>query len=99
MADEQIETRRFFKKIRIELFNNRLIVKKSSPFETSEYELSYEQIENKKAIATNVNFGLLVVTSLTAIIGFPFLFGDKIEIAIALFIFSILSLLLAFATK
>jgi hypothetical protein len=99
MAELEIETRRFFKKNSVRLLTNRLIVKKTSPFETSEFELSYEQIENKKEIETKVNFGLLVISSLAAIVGFLYLFGSKSEMTIVFFIISIVLLFIAFATK
>jgi hypothetical protein len=99
MADGQIETSRFIKKNSVQLLNNRLIVKKSSPFETSEFELSYDQIENKKTIETKVSFALIVFSSFAAILGFLYLFGDKSNISIVLFIFSVLFILIAFVTK
>jgi hypothetical protein len=98
MIDE-IETTRFIKKISIQLLDSRVVVKKSSPFETSEFELSYEQIENKKTIETKVNFSLLVFSSFAAIVGFLYLFGDKSSNSIVFFLFSFVILLIAFATK
>jgi len=98
MIDE-IKTTRFIKKISIQLLDSHVVVKKSSPFETSEFELSYEQIENKKTIETKVNFSLLVFSSFAAIVGFLYLFGDKTNNSISFFFFSFLILLIAFATK
>ena len=99
MDEPKIETNRFFKKYSIQLLDSHLLVKKSSPFESSEFELSYDQIENKKSIETKVNFGLLVISSLAAIVGFLYLFGNKDEVTIAFFSISILVLLIAFSTK
>jgi len=99
MDELKIETNRFFKKNSIELLDSHMLVKKSSPFETSEFELSYDQIENKKSIETKVNFGLLVISSLAGILGFLFLFGNKDEVTIGFFSISILVLLIAFVTK
>jgi hypothetical protein len=99
MDELKIETNRFFKKNSIELLDSHMLVRKSSPFETSEFELSYDQIENKKSIETKVNFGLLVISSLAGILGFLFLFGNKDEVTIGFFSISILVLLIAFVTK
>lgn len=99
MDDVQFETKRFIKKISIELLTSHIIIRKSSPFETSEFQLTYEQIENNKTIETKVNFALLVFSSLAAIVGFLYLFGDKSNISIVFFLFALLFLLIAFVTK
>ena len=89
MDEVKVQTNRFLKRNSVELRENNILVKKNSPFETSEFELSYEQVENKKTIEMKVNFGLLVIASLSAILGILYLLGNKIDISIWCFSFSV----------
>ena len=99
MDEIEITTRRFFRKNTVQLLPNRIIVRKSSPFESSEFELSYEQIENKKTIERKVNFGLLALALFCVVIGLLYLFGNSPEFSMVFFFSSLLFLMIAFATK
>lgn len=99
MDETQIETSKFWAKNYIKLFSNRIVIRKSTPFESSEFEVSYEQMENKKSIETKVNFGMLIVTSIGVIIGFLYLFGNHPEIGFLFLFIAVVVLLISFATK
>ena len=99
MISSRIETQRFFRKNSVELFNNKFVVAKKSPFEFSEFELSYEQIENKKTIETKVNFGLLTIASFAGIVGFLYLFGNASEMSLVFFSITFFLILIAFVTQ
>ena len=99
MPDSIIETRRFFKKCTLELLKDEIKVIKSTPFNSVEFEVSYEQIETKKTIETKVNFGLLVLVFLFSFIGILFLFGDRSYISTLFFSFAILVLIFSIITK
>ena len=83
----------------VELFTNHLIVKKHSPFESSQFELSYEQIESKKSVESKINFGLLVIASFGAIVGFLYMFGNTPEISLLFYSISLVLVFIAFGMK
>lgn len=99
LTDSTIETTRFFKKSHIHLLKDRIRVRKSSPFDSIEFEISYENIETKKIIETKVNFGLLYLTSFLTIMGLLFIFGRNNYISKIFFISAIMVLFIALATK
>jgi hypothetical protein len=98
MIDE-ITTRRFLKKINVQLFENHILIRKSSPFEFSEYELTYEVIENRKSIEIKTSFGLLTISLLSFVIGFLCFAGSYSEVSPLFFTITVLLLIIALSAK
>lgn len=99
MNQQKIETRRFIKRSAVELLNSKIVVNTSTPFESNQFEVSYEHIEDKKLISTKVNFGLLILTLFLSVTGILYLFGNSSYISLYFFIFAFVILLVAFLTK
>ena len=99
MNEQKIETRRFLKRSAVELLNSKIVVNTSTPFESNQFEVSYEQIEDKKSVSTKVNFGLLILTLFLSVTGILYLFGNSSYISLYFFIFAFVILLVAFLTK
>ena len=99
MNEQKIETRRFLKRSAVELLNSKIVVNTSTPFESNQFEVSYEQIEDKKSVSTKVNFGLLILTLFLSVTGILYLFGNSSYISVYFFIFAFVILLIAFLTK
>lgn len=99
MSNPTFETKRFIKKISIELLKNEIKVKKTSPFDSMEYEISYENIDTKKTIESKVNFALLTIASLFGITGLFYFLGSNTDVSTILFVTAAVILLIAFLTK
>lgn len=67
--------------------------------DSSEYEISFEHIHNKKKIQTNTNDNLLVISFSLLVIGLLFQFGSNREISITALIFGTFFLALALTTR
>ena len=94
-----LETKRLLKTSTIELFNDKIKVFKTSPFESVEFEVSYEQIEKKKTVETKANFGLLICVLLLSITGIFYLLGNSPVTGIKLLSFGAAILVVSFFTK
>ena len=99
MLPLQIETRRFFNVNSVKLLFDRAVVTEKSPFQSSEFELSYQTLEDKKSIETQVSFPLLTFASLGVIVGTLYLFGDTPEFTLIFYVASIVLLTMALALK
>lgn len=76
MNEQKIETRRFIIKSAVKLLNSQIVVNTSTPFESSQFEVSCKRIEYKKFVSAKVNFGLLIFTLFLGFIGILFLCGN-----------------------
>jgi hypothetical protein len=99
MSNTTFETNRFLKKILIELTKNQIKIKKTSPFDSMEYEISYENIETKKTIESKVNFALLTIASLFGITGLFYFLDSNTNVSTILFSIAVIVLVIAFLTK
>ena len=99
MDSASIETRRFFTKIRIHLLDDKIEIIESGAFESKEFELSYEQIEAKRTVETKVSFGLLTFSMLLFVTSVFYAFGVYTNVALVLFSFSVLLIMIALLTK
>lgn len=93
------ENRRFFTKQLFEIKNSGLHVEIKGLFDAIEYEISHEQIDNKKRIQTSTNHGLLVISISLFIFGLLFLFGTNDELTTVFVFLSFLFALLSFVSR
>lgn len=98
MIDE-ITTRRFFRKINVQLYDNHILIHKIGPLESSEYELTYEMIENRKSIEIKTSFGLLTISLLIFIIGLLCLLGSYSDVSPLFFAITAFFIIVALLTK
>jgi len=99
MMNKTIETKRFLKKLNVELLENSIKIKHKTLFDYIEYEVYYENIENKKTVIEEVNNGLVAISSVIFIVGLLYLFGSYYKIALPLMLFSIVLIITIFNTK
>ncbi len=97
--NKNFETKRFFNKQSIELLDSGLKVKKKTLFEFHEFEIPFENLENKKSVSTNVNHGLLVIALFFFIVGLLYLSGGHWGIFTLLLLIAISIIIIAFMTK
>jgi hypothetical protein len=97
--DNMFETRRFFKRQAIKFISNGLRINKKTLFESIEYEVLFDNIDNKKSISTEVNIGQLVIAFFFLITGSLYLSGDYFKIATILYLIAVSIIIYAFSTK
>lgn len=83
-----MNNRKLFKKQEFEILGSSLKVKKSNLLDSSEYEISFEQIHNKKKVQTTTNNNLLVIAFTLLVIGLLFQLGPNTEVSITILIFA-----------
>lgn len=96
MNEQKIETPRFIIKSAVKLLNSQIVVNTSTPFESSQFEVSCKQIEYKKSVSAKVNFGLLIFTLFLGFTGVMFLWGNSSYISAYFFGFAAVILLVVF---
>lgn len=100
MLNQTFTSRRFFKKFTIQLQKSGVSIIKTSPFESIEFEVPYDQLETNKTVQTQVSFGLLALWLFFIITGTLFLFlGDQPEGSKVFFILSLIVLCIALTTR
>jgi len=78
---------------------NSLKVETSSLLDSSEYEIPFEHIHNKKRIQTTTNDNLLVISFFLLVIGLLFQLGPNIEVSITALIAAAVFLAWALITR
>ena len=66
---EEIEVKKLFKKQKIKIFSNKILVSKKSITDFLEFEISLDEIETKKTIKSESNNNLMALGFLLSIIG------------------------------
>lgn len=95
----KLYTRRFFTKQEIDILRSSLKIEKRSLLDSTEYEISFESIHNKKKIQTHTNDNLLVISFTLLVVGLLFFFGSNWDIAGVGFVFGTLFLAIALITR
>jgi hypothetical protein len=93
------KNRRFFTRQTIEIQKNSLKIYKKTIFDSIEHEISYEKLDNKRKIQTNVNNGLLVIAFFFIVLGIFFLVGSKGHSDGTLFLLALVFIIIAFVTR
>ncbi len=93
------ETSRFFNHQTTELMNNGLKIKRKSMFDYHEYEISFENLENKKSVTSQVNHGFLVFAFFFIVVGLLYLSSANYGIFFFLLLIAITITIIAFTTK
>ena len=95
----KIKNRRYFTKQIIEIQKSSLKINKTGLFDAFEYEVSFEQIDNKKKIQTIINHGVLITGIFFFLVAILFQVGGNEEMPV---IFTFIALVLcvsAFITR
>ena len=99
MSNATFQTRRLFKKVSISILKTGLHIIKKTPFESSEFDLSFEHIETKKTVETKLTFGLLVLILFFSITGLLFFLNGQTDETIFFFVLAFIVLIIALLTK
>jgi hypothetical protein len=99
MSINYYETTRLLKKKSIQLLKDKIHVINTTPFESKEFDISYEQIETKKTVETKISFGLLVFVFFLFILGTFYFLGSYDNVSAVLFILAFFFLCIALLTK
>ena len=93
------ENRRYFTKQIFEIKKSGLNVEIKSLFDSVEYEISHEQIDNKKKVQISINHGLLITGIFFFVFGVLFLLGTNDELTGVFVSISLLCAALAFISR
>lgn len=99
MSNATFQTRRLLKKVSISILKTGLHIIKKTPFESSEFDLSFEHIETKKTVETKLTFGLVVLILFFAITGLLFFLNGQTDETIFFFVLALIVLVIALLTK
>ena len=81
MTNSEFSTRRYLKMNRIQLDKNSIHVTKTSPFESREFDIAYENLETKKTVETEVVYGLLIIELFSITKGGLFFLSENHSVA------------------
>lgn len=95
----KLQTKRFLTRQEYDILRTSLKIEKRSLLDSSEYEIPFEHIHNKKKIQTNTNDNFLVISFSLLVIGLLFLLGSNTEISGIALIGGTLFLALALITR
>ena len=90
--------RRFFKRQAIQILKSGLKINKKTLFDSIEYEVSFERMNNKLKIKTSVNNGLLVIAFFLIATGFIVLSSGNKIVSIIFFLLAFAIIVTAFLT-
>ena len=93
------KNRRYFTKQTFEIKMSSLKVEAKGLFDAIEYEISHEQIDNKKTVQTSINHGFLVISIFFFVFALLFLVGTNEELTAVFFFLSVLCTGFAFASR
>ena len=99
MANSEFSTRRYFKKVMIQLQKNGIHVIKTSPLESQEFDIAYENVETKKTVETKVVYGLLVIVLFCAVTGGLFLLSSNYPVGNVFFLIAAVVFTIALITR
>ena len=91
--------KRYFTSQTFELLADGLKISRRGILDSSEYEISFEHIHNKKRVQTETNNNLLFLGFFCLVLGFLFSLGSNMEIMIILFVFAAIFLIGALLTR
>jgi len=99
MFNSTFTTQRLLKKFSISILKTGLHIIKKTPFESSEFDLSFEHIETKKTVETKLAFGLPVLILFLVFVSLLFFLNGQSEESIFFFVLSVIVVIVAFLTK
>jgi hypothetical protein len=99
MTELTFSTRRYLKKVQICLEKNKMHVIKTSPLESKEFDIAYENVETKKTVETKVASGLLVIVLFCATTGGLFLLSGNYPVANTFFLIGAAIFAIALITR
>ena len=99
MLNATFQTQRLLKKFSISILKTGLHIVKKTPFESSEFDLSFEHIETKKTVETKLTFGLLVLILFFAFVALLFFLNGQTEESSFFFVLTVIVLIIALLTK
>jgi hypothetical protein len=99
MTYSEFSTRRYLKRIKIQLTKNSVHVIKTSPFESQEFDIAYESMETRKTIETKVAYGLLVIVLFSLTTGGLFFLSGNYSVACVFAIIAAAVFVIALATR
>src|SRR5437773_1122864 len=90
--------RRFFKRQTIQILKSGLKINKKTILDSTEYEISFERMDNKLKIRTSVNNGFLIIAFFLIATGFIVLSSGNQTVAAIIFIFALACVFTALLT-
>ncbi len=95
----ELQTKRYFKTQHIEILNKGLKINTKNLFESAEYELSFDHIENKRKVQTTINSNLLILGIFFFAFSFIFQLGSSDELTIIFLIISVIFIIVGMFTR
>jgi hypothetical protein len=83
-----LETQGLINKLKIEIFDNKILVYKKSIFNYVEYEVSFDDIDNKKKVKKEFNHGIMIIALFGFCFGVIFSMAGNVEVLAILFLIS-----------
>lgn len=96
---ESLVVKSLFKKLKIEIQENKILVLKKSPFLYTEFEISFEELESKKKVKKEYNHGVMALALLVFCFGLIFSFVGAYHIFLVVFTISFVLFLTGLFTR
>ena len=96
---EKIEINGLFNRLKIEVFENKILVFKKTILKYIEYEVSYEHIDTKKKVKKEFNQGVMVLALFSFCMGVIFLMSQNIEALILMLLISSILFVIGILTQ